>query len=262
MSDTQHVVQYSGGAGSWAAAMRVAERHGPENLLLLCADTNSEHPDWGEFVTKSAALTGGHLVTLNVGLDIWDLAFQQHMIPNTRVDFCSRILKREPLRRWMDNFLNPRSTISYIGFDWTEEHRLARARPHWEPWVIDAPLLWDPVMDKDDVLRMLEDQGLPMPAAYRTGFPHNNCLKYGCVKGGQAYFKKLHHEFPEAYGRAADLEARFRRVHNKDVAILRDRRGGVTKPLTLTALAEREEFDTDDWGACSCMSPAMEDAAS
>lgn len=39
---TQHIVQYSGGIGSWAAAMRVAERHGVDDLVLLVADSRAE----------------------------------------------------------------------------------------------------------------------------------------------------------------------------------------------------------------------------
>lgn len=37
-----HVVMFSGGAGSWATAKRVAERHGTEGLVLLFADTTEQ----------------------------------------------------------------------------------------------------------------------------------------------------------------------------------------------------------------------------
>ena len=53
-----HVVQFSGGAGSWAAAKRVVERFGPEHVTLLCADTRSEHEDWRAFVDAAAADMG------------------------------------------------------------------------------------------------------------------------------------------------------------------------------------------------------------
>ncbi|WP_218578851.1 hypothetical protein [Phytohabitans houttuyneae] len=35
---TLHVVQYSGGIGSWAAAQRVIAAHGTTDLVLLVAD--------------------------------------------------------------------------------------------------------------------------------------------------------------------------------------------------------------------------------
>jgi len=47
------------------------------------------------------------------------------------------------------------------------------------------------------------------------------------------------------------------------VAILRDRRGGVTRPLTLRSFRRRLECDAGDfkrgqWGACSCMEASPE----
>lgn len=35
----KHVVMFSGGIASWAAATRVAKKHGTENLTLLFTDT-------------------------------------------------------------------------------------------------------------------------------------------------------------------------------------------------------------------------------
>ena len=42
---TDHVVFYSGGIASWAAAKRVAETHGVDGLKLLFADTLTEDED-------------------------------------------------------------------------------------------------------------------------------------------------------------------------------------------------------------------------
>ncbi len=54
-------------------------------------------------------------------------------------------------------------------------------------------------------------------------------------------------------------EQELREHLGKDVAILRDRRGGKLKPLTLRAFRERLErnsgaFDRHDWGGCGCFS--------
>ncbi len=47
-----------------------------------------------------------------------------------------------------------------------------------------------------------------------------------------------------------------------DVAILRDRTGGVTRPLTLAELEERIKADPqkefDDWGGCGCFAGGEE----
>ena len=52
---TYHVVQYSGGAGSCASALRVRERYGTEGLELLFADTLIEDQDLYRFLIESSA---------------------------------------------------------------------------------------------------------------------------------------------------------------------------------------------------------------
>lgn len=253
---TAHVVQFSGGGGSWAAARRVVERYGPDDVTLLCADTRSEHPDWRPFVDAAAEDLGARLVMLDGGQTIWELAHSQRMIPNTMADFCSRILKREPMDAWRDAHCDPTATVLYFGFDWTEGHRLDNVRDRLAPWRCEAPLLWEPMMDKAEIIAELEASDLPFPTAYRLGLPHNNCLTFGCVKGGQAYWERLLRVVPDAYARAEAEEERFR-AERGDYSILRDRRGGETKPLPLRVFRERLEaqpslFDADDHGPCAC----------
>lgn len=55
---TTHVVQYSGGIGSWAATQRVIAEHGAEDLVLLFADTRAEDDDLYRFLRDSAAQIG------------------------------------------------------------------------------------------------------------------------------------------------------------------------------------------------------------
>lgn len=265
----KHVVQFSGGVGSWATARRVVDAHGPEGLILLLADTLSEAGDWRPFVEACHRDLGGEIVQLVDGRDIWQVFNDEGFIANTRVDICSRVLKREPLRAWLEENCDPADTIVYLGFDWTEEHRLLRARPHWEPWRIEAPLCDPPYIEKPALVEDLRRRGIPVPIAYELGLPHNNCLRYGCIKGGQAYWREILTKLPEAYARSEAQEEAFRAAHGKDVAIMRDRKvrilddgstGTVTTPLTLREFRERIEaspslFDVLDWGACSCMTP-------
>ena len=254
---TRHIVNYSGGVGSWAAAKRVVERYGPAETVLLCADTLSEHDTWLPFVESSATLLGAELVVLTHGLDVWELAFEQGAIPNSRMGFCTRILKRELLDAWRNEHYDPASTVLHYGFDWTEMHRLDRMQTAVAPWKADAPLLWEPMVDKVDAISQLQAAGLDTPEAYLRGMPHNNCLKYGCVKGGMAYWAQLLREFPDAFARSEENEQRFRKQTGKDVSILRERKGGVSAPLPLTEIRRRSEqqpslFEGDEWGACAC----------
>lgn len=220
----RHVVMFSSGAGSAVAAKRVAERHGTENLTLLFADVNGEHPDNYRFLSEAAEWVGGELVVLdNDGRTIWDVFRSERFLGNSRVDPCSRALKREPMRAWLEDHHDPADTTVHLGFDISEPHRLPRALPHWEPWHVEAPLLWEPVLWKDQALQMLADAGIEPPLLTRMGWPHANCGG-GCVKAGISQFKRLLEHFPETYAEWEYNEEETRQFLNKDVSILRDRR--------------------------------------
>lgn len=49
---------FSGGAGSWGAAKRTVERHGPDDVLLLFADTLIEDEDLYRYLEEAAANVG------------------------------------------------------------------------------------------------------------------------------------------------------------------------------------------------------------
>lgn len=252
----RHVVQFSGGVGSWATAKRVAERHGTENLTLLFADTMIEDADLYRFLDEAAENVGGELVKISQGKTIWDVFKEKRFLGNSRIDPCSRVLKREPLRKWIEDNCDPDSTVIYFGIDWSEIHRFERAAPRWEPWRVAAPMTEKPYMSKAQQLDWLRDEGIEPPRLYKLGFPHNNCGG-GCVKAGQGHFAHLRKQLPEVYAEWEKNENELREMLG-DVSILRDRRvGQKTTPLTLTALRERldaqpKQVDMFDWGGCGC----------
>lgn len=259
----KHVVMFSSGAGSAAAAKRVADRYGTDDLILLFADVNGEHGDNYRFLREAAQWIGGELTVLdNAGKTIWQVFSEGKFLGNTRVDLCSRILKREPMRKWLTDNCDPADTVAYLGFDWTEEHRHERAQHHWSPWTMESPLLWEPVIDKSQALQWLADAGIEPPLLTRQGFPHANCGG-GCVKAGIGQFKKLYFTNPAEFAKWEWNEERLRQQLG-DVAILRDRRGGTTKPLPLSQLRERlladnTLFADEDYGGCNCFTPEEDD---
>ena len=241
----RHVVMFSGGVGSWAAAKRVAEKHGTDNLILLFADTLIEDEDLYRFLDEAAANVGGRLVKVAEGRDPWQVFFDVRFLGNSRVDPCSRILKREFLRRWLDEHCDPASTTVYLGIDSTEAHRFERAQRYWVPWRVEAPLCSPPYLTKDDILAALRAEGIRPPRLYELGFSHNNCGGF-CVKAGQAHFALLYRTMPERYLYHEQREQELRDFLCKDVAILVDRRGGGVRPMTLREFRERLEAN-DEW---------------
>ena len=55
----KHIVNFSGGVGSWAAAKRVAAKHGTADLTLLFADVLIEDDDLYTFLVRAAANVTG-----------------------------------------------------------------------------------------------------------------------------------------------------------------------------------------------------------
>jgi len=111
-----------------------------------------------------------------------------------------------------------------------------------------------PYWSKCDMIGQAAELRLPLSDAYVDGFPHDNCGG-ACVKAGQAQWAQLYQIRPVTYGEWERDEEKFRQKNDKDVAILRDRRGGTTKPMTLAQFRERIEtgdYDKHEWGGCGC----------
>lgn len=251
----KHVVHYSGGTGSWGAGKLVVEEYGTQDVTFLFADTHTEDPDLYRFLKQSAAVLGMSVTYIADGRDIWQVFIDKRYLGNTRIDPCSYYLKRMLLRAWLEENCDPADTVNYIGIDWTEENRLDESVEYWAPWRVDAPLIAPPLLTKDDIAAQLTQANVELPELTRLGFPHNNCGG-GCVKAGQGQFKMLLELRPDTYAVWEAGEERVRQHLQKDVAILRDRRGGTTKPLTLRMLRERIQgggkVDEHDIGGCGC----------
>jgi len=257
----KHIVMFSGGINSWAAARRVADRYGTDHLTLLFADTKIEDEDLYRFLEEAAVDVGGELVKIADGRTIWEVFHDERFLGNHRVDPCSKILKRELIDRWLADNCDPTDTLVAMGFDWSEGHRMDRMRKRDTVWNRWAPLLERPYITREQTMDMLRQQGVRVPRLYELGFQHNNCGG-GCVKAGQAAWAHLLKTLPDRYKSWEDNEEEFRRFIGKDVGILTDRRGGTRKVMTLRQFRERvqqsEEYDTQDWGACGCFQIPME----
>jgi len=257
----RHIIMFSGGIGGYECARRIkAAVDDPATITLLFADTQIEDEDLYRFRDEAAGRLNLHLETIADGRDPWGVFFDERFLGNTRADPCSKLLKRKLLRKWLDDNCQPHNTIVYLGLDWIEQHRIAGAWARWAPWAVRFPLAEPPYEFKHDWLDQCRRDGIEPPRLYKHGFPHNNCGGF-CVKGGQAQFAKLLRVFPDRYRWHEEREQELREFLGKDVAILRDRRGGETRPLTLRELRQRLEadagaYDQQDWGACGCFTEA------
>ena len=88
------VVYYSGGVASYIAAKRA--KAAGYDCTLLFTDTRTEDASLYEFVKAGAEHLDLPLVWLDQGMDVWGAFRKAKYIGNTRIDPCSRMLKRRP----------------------------------------------------------------------------------------------------------------------------------------------------------------------
>jgi hypothetical protein len=261
----RHLVQFSTGAASAEVAWRVVAEHGPGDVTLLTADTRVEDEDNWRFAQEVVDRLGCEWVRLADGRTPMQAGRDERCVPNNRMAVCSKILKRELLDRYRAEHYDPASTIVYLGYDWTEMHRVEAAMRHWAPWTVKCPLTEPPYLFKPQLLDLFRERGIEPPRLYSYGFAHANCGG-ACVRGGQAQWSLLLQVNRTRYLEWEAEEEKTRAALGKDVSILRDRTDGESRALPLRVFRERIErqpsmFDEDDWGACGCLMTERDGAA-
>lgn len=255
----KYIVQFSTGLASAEVARRLVAEHGPQEVVLLTANTTREDPDNWRFAHEvyDRFLAGAQWVFLTDGRSPMQVGRDERVVPNNRMAVCSKKLKRELLRRWIDEHCDPVDAVIVLGYDWTEPHRIKAAWPLWEPYKVTAPLAEPPHVMKEELCEVYRSTyGIEPPRLYAAGFQHANCGG-ACVRGGQAQWELLLRWNRQRYLEWEAEEEQTRAELGKDVAILRDRTRGGTRPLPLRKFRERLDaqpslFDGDDWGSCGC----------
>lgn len=257
----KHIVNFSGGICSLWNAVRVKERYGIKDMVLLFADVLIEDAELYIFNEQCSKYIGVPITRVSREKTPFDLFEEEGMIANSRYPICSVKLKREVLDEWhRENCLEIDSVI-YIGFDWEELGRLENLRQKRPQWNIQAPMTEEPIWDKCRMIAETELLGIIVPRLYRLGFPHNNCGG-GCVQAGISHWIHLLEVLPDIYAKweADELKCqqvlRTRGIENWEFTMLKDRRGGQKNPLSLRTLRLRfesgERFSKFDWGTCGC----------
>lgn len=262
----KHLVNVSGGAASAVCLFRVIERYGREVVSARLADTNSEHPDLYRFVDDLERLSGVPIVRLdNDGMNIWDVFMEKMMMTDPKLGGCLAAwnLKVLPLAAHAASLGTPDEITIHIGFSPDEEDRVAKLRARNDGWRYDFPLCWEPKLwARCDVLDELHRRGLKECSIYQDGYPHANCLRWNCIKAGIGQWLGVLKDNRPAY---LDAEAREQifiaelvRRGREPRTILKDRRGGETKNLSLRQLREETEAGiirkVPSWreSTCSC----------
>lgn len=252
----KHIVFYSGGIGSWMTAKRVIENEGRENVILLFTDTLIEDEDLYRFIDETVEEMGVEFIRIADGRTPFEIYKDYKFLGNNRIALCSSYLKQKVSKKWIKSNFKPEECVLYLGIDWTEEHRTKAPVKNWHPYKVKFPMCEEPFLTKKDMIAELNKLGIRTPRLYEMGFAHNNCGGF-CCRAGQGHFLNLLKQMPERFKEYEEKEEEIRQFLNKDVAMMKKTKNGITKPYTLRQLREDanlnpEQIDIFDIGGCGC----------
>jgi 3'-phosphoadenosine 5'-phosphosulfate sulfotransferase (PAPS reductase)/FAD synthetase len=191
----RHVLGISGGKDSAALAIYMRDRV-PDMEYFFC-DTGSELPETYEYLQRLEAVLGKPIARLNAdrGFDHWLWVFQG-ALPSPQMRWCTKNLKIKPLEAWLGD--DP--AVSYVAI------RADEAREGYishKPNISAVFPFKEDGIDKEDVLRILEDAGVGLPSYYewRT---RSGC--YFCFFQRKAEWVGLAERHPELFEQAVAYE--------------------------------------------------------
>lgn len=202
MSERRIVCHFSCGAASAVATkLAIEENKRRANLPLIVVNQMiaQEHPDNLRFLRDCEKWFGEPVQQIthpDYQGDIYAAFEGEKYIAGIYGAACTRTLKKEVAAK----FWEP-GDIDVLGYTAEEQDR----HDNW----IDAnnhrrskPILIDRGLTKSDCLAIVERAGIELPAMYKLGYEHNNCI--GCVKAGGGYWNKIRIDFPVQFKRMAD----------------------------------------------------------
>lgn len=196
------VVGFSCGAASAVAAKVAIERYKDERQVevVYCDTSHDEHPDNARFLADVERWIERQITRLKnykySGID--DVFLTERYIVGQRGAACTKRLKRDMAKR----FERPEDLV-VLGYTADEGKRIRDIETS-QPSRRFVWVLADAGITKADCYRIIQAAGIELPAMYKLGYDHNNCI--GCVKGGMGYWNKIRRDFPEVFARRAAIE--------------------------------------------------------
>lgn len=253
----KHIVSYSGGIGSAITAELVCNEYGKNNVILLFADTLVEDEDLYRFNKDVVNLLGCEFVRICEGRTPWQVFNDVKFIGNSRIDPCSKLLKRDLIKRWVRNHCHYDTSTLWVGIDASESHRLAPVVKNNLPWKYRSILMEQGVWVTPRLkLDWCKERGIELPKLYKLGFSHDNCGGF-CIKAGLGQFKLLWETLPSVYltNEAEEQEAIARNPNLRP--FLQKTISGVKHYITMKEYREKylqtiTEDEALEFGGCGC----------
>jgi 3'-phosphoadenosine 5'-phosphosulfate sulfotransferase (PAPS reductase)/FAD synthetase len=155
----RHILGLSGGKDSAALAVLMHKKM-PEMEYVFC-DTHKELKETYDFLDRLKARLGIkiHYLSAERGFDHW-LDVYRGVLPSPQIRWCTRMLKIIPL----EQYIGDGEATSYVAIraDEPERHGYKSTKPNIK---VVFPFKEMGIV-KEDVIRILDDEGIGMPAYY------------------------------------------------------------------------------------------------
>jgi hypothetical protein len=199
---TRHILGISGGKDSAALAVHLRDRI--PNMEYVFCDTGKELKETYEFIDKLEAYLNAHVIRLpkelpgfseNYDFDHFIELFNGYL-PSASNRWCTKDLKLKPF----EHFIGENSVINYVGIR-ADEARVGyiSTKPNVKtvfPFIEDG-------IDKEGVLRILDDAGIGLPEYY-SWRSRSGC--YFCFYQSRGEWKSLKEKHPDLFEKAKAYE--------------------------------------------------------
>lgn len=213
MSNTVHVVSFSGGKDSTALYLWAIENLGRDGFTPIFSDTGWEHELTYQFVRELPAKANGpEIVWLKPEMDFVELAKKKGRFPSPTMRFCTQELKVKPSRTYLQQLLmDGYDPILYTGV--RRDESPARANTPEEEFddrsacLVRCPLAsWNVEM----VWEIHRRHGIDPNPLYKMGMGRVGCMP--CVMANKPELAAIAKRLPDVFSKVRDAEAEVGRT--------------------------------------------------
>jgi 3'-phosphoadenosine 5'-phosphosulfate sulfotransferase (PAPS reductase)/FAD synthetase len=220
MLERLDVIALSGGKDSTALALALHEAADRE-YVAVCTPTGDELPEMEMHWQRLGEMLGKPIIRIEYPGGLRAVTRAQKMLPNFRARFCTRILKIETYRAWMEKQAEQYKAVhSYVGLRYDEPGRAGGNFDDIEGVSTHFPMReWQ--WGLREVWKFLDDRSIKIPR--RT-----DCARCYHQQLGEWYL--LWKEYPEIYADAINDEVELSHTYRTP--------GRDTWPTPLSELAQ------------------------
>jgi len=176
-----------------------------DDIEIIYADTNSEHPDNMRFLRDCETKLFGRKVTIVKSKkynNIFEVFEARRFLASPHGAPCTSEMKKIPIQDYLGVRLYTEAQV--MGFDSSEGERIKRYRANNEEVNLHCPL-YEENISKAQAMQTLKNKGIDLPVMYHLGFSNANCI--GCVKAESLeYWASVKKHFPDTFNWYAKFE--------------------------------------------------------